>query len=247
MFFSLFVLFILIRFAGKHLDENAKPVELSDNILVNYYPVVFHSLIVFLLLLSCFSNNVLNHEKIHALVTDGIFQFTVTLIILIVSVINPFSPMSLEIKQKIDQQMLSGQNYWLNWFLAGKNWQLVKLLACIVIIGVMINQRYLSFPSLRQGLISDVFIILIVFYVFGCIVQLIKDPELFKKQTKFRLSMLYKSFKKSFFISLVLCLTIFILANAMNLTVKDVINYEGIVLFVYNVVMAYNEFKILNS
>jgi len=59
--------------------------------------------------------------------------------------------------------------------------------------------------------------------------------------------MLYRSFKTSFFISIGLILLVFITTTALNLKIKDLINYEGIVLLVYNTVMAYNEYKIIKA
>ncbi|WP_158526217.1 hypothetical protein [Pedobacter paludis] len=148
---------------------------------------------------------------------------------------------------KIEQAKLNGQNDWLNWFLIGKNWQLVKLFLCLIVIWIFIHEKYLVIPDLNQGVVSDVYIALTVIYIFGCVIKLIKDPELFKKQTIFRLSMLYRSFKTSFFISIGLILLVFITTTALNLKIKDLINYEGIVLLVYNTVMAYNEYKIIKA
>lgn len=244
---SLIIFVILIRFAGKHVAKDIKPVEVSGNYITNYYPLVFHLTIIALLIFSCFNPIFLTGTKIHVLVNDGFFQFYICILILIISYINPFLPISEEHIIKIEQAKLSGQNNWLNWFLIGKNWQLIKLFLCLIVVWIFIHEKYLVIPSLNQGIVSDVYIALTVIYIFGCIIKLIKDPQLFKKQTIFRLSMLYRSFKTSFFISIGLILFVFITTTTLNLKIKDLINYEGIALLVYNTVMAYNEYKIIKA
>lgn len=220
---------------------------MSKNPIVSYYPLVFHVVIIVLLLVSCLSIKVLNSENIHALVADGVFQFWITIIILIVSFINPFLPMSPGTKLKFEEFKAEKGSDFLDWFLYGKNWQYAKLLTCIAVTASFILNGTLVFPDLNQGVISGVFVVLIAFFIFGCIIQLIRNPVLFRRQTIFRLSTLYRSFKTSFFISLCVCLAVFLLSTILNLKVSQVINYEAIVLLIYNIVMAFNEYKIIKS
>lgn len=245
MFGSVIFIYIIISIANKHLGKEIQPVVASKNPLINYYPFVFHSLIVILLLISCFSVNILNGERIHALINDGLFQLSFTTLILMVSLINPFLPISANLKSKIDEGIVKENQKWLAWFLAGKNWQYFKLVICAIVVWIFLQQKYLVFPDLNQGPMSGLMVSLIILFIVGCIVDLFKNPNLFRRRTLFRLSMLYRSFKTSLFISIALCAATFISVEALDLKVKGLVNYEGIVLFVYNIVMAYNEFRII--
>lgn len=250
--FSLFILLVLIRIANKYLDKDADKLAAfakpgSGSTIQNYFPFVFHFLIVILILVSCFMPSVLNKDRIHILVSDGIFQFVSTLLIFVISIINPFIPISQTIKDKIQRDSADKNLEWLKWFTEGYNWQWTKALACILIVAYFIHSGYLVIPDLKQGVLSGIAIILIFFFLFGNIVQLIKNPTLFKNRTLFRLSMLYRSFKLSFFISIVLIIVILITSVILKLPTEKHVNIEGVILLVYNVVMAYNEFKIIND
>ncbi|WP_316803491.1 hypothetical protein [Pedobacter nototheniae] len=249
--FSLFIIIILIRLANKYLDKGAYKLAVTENPnidnkpLQSYFPFVFHVLITVLLIISCFTTGILNEGRIHVLVADGIFQFVSTLLILIVSMINPFAPISPGIKEKIEAKSKEKDVQWMNWFLRGRNWQLIKGFVCILIIAYFINSGYLFIPDFNNGAISGVIIVLIVFFIVSNLIQLVHNPVYFKKATLFRLSMLYRSIKLSFFIAGGIILLIFIFSQIQNLTIRNIVNLEGIALLVYNVIMAYNEYKVL--
>ncbi|MFD2287474.1 hypothetical protein ACFSOV_15290 [Pedobacter petrophilus] len=136
---------------------------------------------------------------------------------------------------------------WLNWLLRNKNWQLLKTLACIVIVGYCIYNGYLVIPDLNQGILSGITVVLILFFIIGNMVQLIKDPVLFKQKILFRLSILYRSFKLVFIISIFLLVAIYIMIATLKINQDQRVLTMGSILLVYNVVMAYNEFKILQA
>jgi len=104
-------------------------------------PLVFHLTIIALLIFSCFNPAFLTGRKIHVLMNDGFFQFYICILILIISYINPFLPISEKNMVKIEQAKLSKQNDWLNWFLLGKNWQLVKLFLCLIVIWILYTKN----------------------------------------------------------------------------------------------------------
>ncbi|MDQ1138832.1 hypothetical protein [Pedobacter agri] len=249
--FSLFILLVIIRLMNKYLDNDQ--FKLADNPntqngnIENYFPIVFHFVIIVLIVISFFNTNILTDDRIHALVSDGIFQFVSTLLIVIISIINPFVSFSPEARAKL--QILTDQEKFsaMRWLLRDKNWQLLKALACILIVAYFISEQILVIPSLKQGTISGITIILILFFVFSNIIQLIKDPVMFKKKTLFRLSMLYRSFKLSFFISIGLIAAVFLFSALAQIDTSKTLKIEAMVLMVYNVVMAYNEFKILRA
>ncbi|MCZ4243757.1 hypothetical protein [Pedobacter punctiformis] len=251
--FSLLILFVLIRLANKYLDKGADKLAVIENPnmgnkpIQSYFPLVFHLLITVLLLISCFTPGVLNEERIHILVTDGIFQFVSTFLILIISMINPFAPLSAGISEKLLEKSKEQDFKWMNWFLKGRNWQLVKGLACVLIVAYFINSGYLVIPDFNKGILSGVIVFLIVFFILSNLIQLINNPIYFKKATLFRLSMLYRSFKLSFFIAGGIILLIFIISLVLNLEIKNIVNLEGIALLVYNIIMAYNEYKVLDT
>lgn len=251
--FSLFILLIGIRMMNKYLDKDAEKLALTQNpntengIIENYFPIIFHSTIIILLLISCFTPGILNDERIQVLIADGVFQFVSTLLILIIGIINPFISFSIETRIKLQEKATETGFEWMNWFLKDKNWQLLKALVCILIVAYFIHSGYLVIPDLNQGLLSGITVMLTLFFVFGNIVQLIKNPALFKSKTLFRLSMLYRSFKLSFFISLGSIAVIFLLTVLLNMDFDKLVNVGGIILLVYNVVMAFNEYKILKA
>ena len=247
--FSLFILLVIIRLMNKYLDNDK--FTLADNPnnengkIENYFPVVFHASIIILIVISFFTPDILSDDKIHVLVADGVFQFVSTLLIVIISIINPFVSFSTEAELKIKAMTDRAEYSSMQWLLRGKNWQLIKAFVCILIVAYFIYDGILVIPSLNQGLVSGVTIILILFFVFGNIVQLINDPVVFKKKTLFRLSMLYRSFKVSFFISIGLIAVVFLFGAITKIDTPKIIKTEAIILIVYNVVMAFNEYKIL--
>ncbi|WP_316737212.1 hypothetical protein [Pedobacter aquatilis] len=251
--FSLFILLVGIRIMNKYLDGDAEKLALIQNpnsgngTIENYFPVIFHSTIIILILISCFTSEILNQERIHVLIADGVFQFVSTLLILIIGIINPFTPLSNESKQKLLNKSADRGFEWFKWMLEDKKWQLVKALICVLIVAYFIYSGYLVIPNLNQGLLSGIAVILILFFVFGNIVQILRDPALFKSKTLFRLSMLYRSFKLSFFISIGLIALVFVMSFLLKIDSEKLVNIEGIILLVYNTVMAINEFKILKS
>jgi len=251
--FSIFFIIIAIRIMNKYLDKDSGKLTAMDNPnngankIENFSPLVFHLVIIALILISCFTPGVLNAERINILIADGIFQFVSTMLIVIIGLINPFISFSPETRSKIEEKASETDFKWMKWLIENKNWQLLKAFFCIAIVAYFIYKGYLVIPNLNQGMLSGIAIFLILFFVFGNLVQLIKDPVLFKRKTLFRLSMLYRSFKLSFFISLGSILVIFLVATILKLDIDKLVNTQGIILLVYNVVMAYNEYRVLDA
>jgi len=251
--FSLFFIVLAIRLMNKHLNKDV--VQTNDienpnqgeNKIINYLPLIFHLTIISLILISCFKSGLMSEARISLLISDGIFQFVSTMLIYIITLINPFLSISPEMKERIRHKAQEQDFQWLNLLLKNKNWQLLKGLACIAIVWCCVDRGYLAIPDLSQGILSGITLMLIIFFIFGNIVQLIKDPVLFKQKTLFRLSMLYRSFKLSFLISIGLLLTIFILISILKIESTHKNLSMGMILLVYNVVMAYNEYKIVRS
>lgn len=252
LFFSAFIIISFIRVVNKHLDKEGSKLAISENpndqekTIDNYFPFFFHLSIAFLLVISCFFSPVLSGEKIHVLVSDVIFQFSSTLLIVIISMINPFVPFSPETRKSLEGLAEQKDLPWIAKLLKNRNWQLLKGIVCILIIIFFIYKKYLVFPNFNQSMLSTVAIVLIVIFIVNNIIQLIKNPIFFKRKTMFRLSMLYRSFKLSFFISIILIIAIFICSAILQLDAQKLVNPEGIALLVYNVVMAFNEYKIVN-
>ncbi|RNL52343.1 hypothetical protein [Pedobacter jejuensis] len=249
-FFPIFLLFVVVNLVKKFKieEDNNTPLHYvaEQNVILNYYPFLFHSLIVVLLLLSVLTSTVLTSNGIHILVSDGIFQFFLSILVFIISILNPFTPISEKTKTVLTYAMQKEPNPIMRWLITNKNWQLLELGLCIIVIWVFIQQKLLVLPPLNSGMLSNVFLVLIAFFIITSIVQLINAPKIFKRNTLFRLSLLLKTFRVSFFISVGLILFITLSSVIFKLNLDEKINYEGIVLLVFNVVMAYNEYKILN-
>ena len=249
-FISLYIVYLLIRTANKYLDKDSyKHIDnpyTEEKKIENYYPLVFHIIIALLVVFSIFSSGFIDNDRIHALVADGFFQFMSTALILLISLINPFVSFSPETRTKLETWEVKGKGF-VNFLLSGYNWRIIKALLCIFLVFYFIYNGYLVLPAFNQGLISDVALVLIFLFVFGNLVQLLRNPKVFKQTTLFRLSMLYKSIKQSLIISIILIIIVNLYYIITKVETQILLNFEGIALLVYNIIMARNEYKVLKA
>lgn len=251
--FQLFLLFFVIKTINQYVDKEGDNLNAlqedslqNNNVLQNYSAIVFHLSMTIVIIFSFLNPLILSEEKVSALIRDGFFQFFSTLLIAIIGIINPFTTFTETFKQRLEE---SAQTFpdakIIDWVLMGKNWQLLKIGLSLIIIFYFYQSGFLFLPKLDQGLISGVIVFFITMFIFSSVIQLIKNPVVFKKQVLFRVNYLFKSIKRSFFISILVIIVVFLASALLGVESYELIKFESIALLVYNVVMTFNEYKIL--
>ena len=245
----LFIIITIIRKMNSFLQKETEVLNsdstISQNPIKNYFPIVFHLTIAVLIIVTLFSINVLNDEKINFLISDISFQFYSTLLLTIIILINPFTTFSVTTHQKMLEFAQTANNPLIIWLLQGKNYQLVKAIACLIIIAYFIFSGYLKLPGLDNGFLSGATIFLIFFYLLNSLVQLFRDPKQFRNANILRLSVLANSLKISFFILIGAVVLIFIPSAILGFEFQDNVDPMLFALLAYNLIMANNELKVL--
>lgn len=247
--FFIFSIMLFVRKINSFLDKGAATTiiqeQSSNNIIVNYLPLVFHVIIVLFIAVSIFSAKVLTEDRVMAMVNDVYFQFYSTLLLVIISLVNPFTKLSENTTQKITEFANQTKNTSLNWVLQGKNFQLLKLLICALFIFYFIYNGYIKFPDFDSGTTSSLAAFLILFYLFNSLVQLFKSPKAFRNSNILRLTVLTQSLKFSFFTLIGVVVLVFIPSEIIGFKFQNNIDPMIFALLAYNIVMAQNEFKVL--
>ena len=247
--FFIFVIMAIITSANKFVEKNSQqsalPKTLNGNKLQNYLPFVFHIIICTLVLITLFSVEVLSEERIGILMGDISFQFFSTLLLVIIGLISPFTTIRPETHQKLTEFANQSKNPFATWLVTGSNLQMLKIGVSIVVVVYFIFSGYLKFPALNGTLTSSIAIFLIFFYLLNNLIQLFRNPSQFRKANMFRLTLLFSSLKKTFFVLIGTVVLIFIPSAIMGFKFVDNVNPVIIALFGYNVIMAYNEYKLL--
>lgn len=247
--FFIFFIITVIQKTNSFLDKETEVLtansQAAQDPLKNYLPIVFHTVIATLIIVTLFFINVLSDEKISLLVSDVSFQFFSTLLLTIVSLINPFTTFSQTTQQKMLDFANTTHNPFIIWLLQGKNYQLAKGFACIAAIAYFIYFDYLKLPDLNSGYLSGITIFLIFFYLLNSVVQLFRNPKQFRNANILRLSVLANSLKLSFFILIGVVVLVFIPSAIMDLKFQDNVDPMVFALLAYNLIMASNELKVL--
>jgi hypothetical protein len=247
--FFIFSIMLFVRKINSFLNKDAATPfiqnQSSNNIIINYLPLVFHGIIVLFIVGSIFSANLLTEDSVMALLNDVSFQFYATLLLVIISLVNPFTKLSQNTTQKITEFANQTKNTSLNWVLHCKNFQLLKLLVCTLFIFHFVYNGYIKFPSFNSGITSSIAAFLILFYLFNSLVQLFKNPEDFRNSNILRLTVLTQSLKFSFFTLIGVVILVFIPSEIIGFKFQNDIDPMIFALLAYNIVMAHNEFKVL--
>jgi uncharacterized membrane protein len=248
----MFFIFIIIFFVNKinnALEKDTSVNALSEvsnaKAIPNYLPFVFHVVIALLVLTTLFSSKLLSEERIELLINDISFQFYSTLLLVIIGLISPFTKLRAETSDKLQSLAAATNNPIPKWLVEGNHLQITKIIVCAVIVLYFFHGGYIKLPSLTEGEFSGIAIFLIFFFLLNNIVQLFRNPKEFRKSNMLRLTVLFKSIKNSFFILIGGVVLIFIPSAIMGLKFVDEVNPLIIALFGYNIIMAYNEYKVL--
>ncbi|MNK03466.1 hypothetical protein D3C87_213130 [compost metagenome] len=248
--FFIFIVMAIIRNVNKIVEKNNPVASVPEpnpnhNKLSNYLPFVFHSVIVILILITLFSVKVISDERVDILIGDISFQFYSTLLLVIIGLISPFTTIRPQTRQKMLEFGNQTNNKFIIWLTVDKNLQLTKIGASIIIIIYFIYFEHLKFPALNDSLMSSVAVFLIFFYLLNNIIQLFRHPSQFRRANMFRLTLLFNSIKKSFFVLIGVMVLLFIPSAILGFKFVDNVNPLVFALLGYNVIMAYNEYKIL--
>ena len=245
----IFISMAIIRNVSQRLDRDGEVAQEVKNdrrnTIDNYLPFVFHVSISAIIMVSLFLTNVLSEEKIDILLSDVSFQFYSTYLLMIISVISPFTSLSLKTNEKLLEIATASTNGVVNWVMRGNNDRLVKGIICLALVAYFIFFGYLTVPNLTGGYLSGMTIFLIFYYLLNNIIQLIKNPVRFRNATMLRLTLLFDSIKTSVFFLIGGVVFIFIPTEIAGWGVGDKINPLVFLLFGYNILMARNEYKFL--
>lgn len=245
----IFISMAIIRNISQRLDRDGEVAQEanrdSQNTINNYFPLVFHVIISAIIIASLFLSNVLTEEKIDILLSDVSFQFYSTYLLVIISLISPFTSLSLKTHEKLAELTATIDNRALQWVLRGNNDRIAKGLICLALVAYFIYFDYLKIPNLTGGYFSGLTIFLIFYYLLNNIIQLIKNPVRFRNANMSRLTLLFNSIKTSVFFLIGGVVFIFIPTEIAGWGVGDKINPLVFLLFGYNILMARNEYKFL--
>lgn len=137
------------------------------------------------------------------------------------------------------------KNLFADWLSKGQNFQFKKIVISFAITWYFIFLGYLTLPTLNGSLTSSIAIFLIFPYLLNNIIQLIRNPAQFRKANMLRLTILLSSVKKTFFVLIGTVVLIFIPSAILGFKFVDEVNLLLFALVGYNLLMAYNEYKIL--
>jgi len=246
-FIFIFFIIAIVRKANNIIDSQDQVIDSSatrEDRLTSYFLFIFHVVMALIILLTLFSVKILTEERISILVADISFQFTSTLLMVVIGLISPFTALSDDARVKL-LSFNDKENAFSQWLVKGKNFQLVKILTCVVVVSYFILAKHLQFPSLDDSLLSGVTVFLIFFYLLNNLIRLFRNPNQFKWDNMVRLSMLFGSIKTSFFLVIGTMVLVFIPSAIMELDFINHVNPFVIALLAYNIIMAYNEYKVL--
>ncbi len=247
--FFIFFIIAIIRSANNFVEENSQtsalPANLNGGTLANYLPLVFHVVICILILITLFAVEVISEERVSILIGDISFQFFSTLLLVIIGLISPFTTLRPETAQKLTELNSKHKNPFADWLLQGKNFRWMKITLSIALTCYFIFSGSLKFPALNGSLTSSIAVFLIFFYLLNSIIQLFRNPAQFRRNNILRLNILFKSIKSSFFILIGTIVLLFIPSAIIGFKFVDEVNPLIFALLGYNVIMAYNEYKLL--
>lgn len=251
---------LFMREEGKAFGEmgaNIKKLESNDGSTASfnpfkYYGVFFHLAIAVLIVLSVYTYSkdvLLSEERMSGLIRDVIFQFYSTLLFIILGIFNPFAGSSTKL---IALGGLINEKEFPKFKALVSNpatWRGLKALICIGVITMFYLNGYLRLPAWgASGIYMNAAIFLIGLFIVGNAVYIIRNPDLFFKKNILRVTMLFRSAFMSLFLSAILVImTMFGSAIAGIDLDKLHVSSEGILFLGFNLVMAFNEYKIARS
>lgn len=231
-------------------DNSATTVQTNN--ITSYYGVLFHFIVIILICLSIFtySNDpILDKEHIERLIGDAVFQFSSTILLMLLGVFNPFVTPSNRLLRSAE---LVDQMKYPKWHAAlaeKRTWTLIKSLICIGILIYFIDGGFFNLPSWNTNTpFLNGYILMIGLFIFVNLMQLIRNPDSFFKRNLFRITMLFRSAYLSLFVAAIMVFsTLFISAILGIDSDKLKVSSEAIILLGFNIVMCYNEYRLVRT
>jgi hypothetical protein len=218
----------------------------------NYVGVIFHLVVIILISLSIFTysdDTVLDQAKMDRLIADAIFQFTSTILLILLGVFNPFvppSPRLLGIADHVDSLkypklylMLSGKKFWIA----------LKTIICLLIIVYFVSKGYFGLLVWNNATpYMNVYIFMIGFFILANLVQMVRNPEYFFQKNLFRITMLLRSAFVSIFLSAILVFSTLFISSILGADINKLkVSSEAILFLGFNIIMCYNEFRLARA
>ncbi|RZK52129.1 MAG: hypothetical protein EOO87_15940 [Pedobacter sp.] len=235
-------------------DKNKKvdTQKINDTNIASYVGVVFHLVVIILISLSIFtySNDViLDQNRMERLIGDAFFQFYSTIMLMLLGLFNPFvspSERLMGFAERIDKFQYPK---WHKLLSDKRNWVTAKAIICVLIIAYFVNDGLFNFPSWDGGnLLMNGYLILIGFYVFMNLMQLIRTPDLFFKRNLFRLTLLFKSAYLSIFVGAILVFSTLFFSSILGFDPDNLkVSSEAILFLGFNILMCYNEYRLARA
>ncbi len=240
------------KFSTGNKPQHTESQQLNRSGLSNYAGVIFHLVVVVLISLSIFTysnETVLNQEKMDRLISDAIFQFMSTIMLILLGMFNPFvlpSEKLLGIADRIDSlkhpqlyRLLSGK----------KTWMVFKALICLGIIAYFASKGYfnlLAWDSTTPYM--NIYVLVIGFFIIVNLAQMIRSPEYFFKKNLFRITMLLRSAFISIFLSAILVFSTLFISSILGVDINRLkVSSEAIIFLGFNIIMCYNEYRLARA
>lgn len=240
------------KFSLGNKSQTTEGLQINKPGLSNYAGVVFHLVVIILISLSIFTysnDTLLNQEKMDRLISDAIFQFMSTIMLILLGMFNPFVPPSaklLAIADRIDSLkhpkiylLLSGKKFWMAF----------KTLICLGIIIYFASKGYFDLLVWDNATpYMNVYVVLIGFFIIVNLVQMIRNPEYFFQANLFRITMLLHSAFISIFLSAILVFSTLFISSILGVDINRLkVSSETIIFLGFNIIMCYNEFRLARA
>jgi len=232
--------------------QRSEDLRLNNTAFSSYVGVVFHFVIIVLICLSIFTyadDTVLDQAKMDRLISDAVFQFSSTIMLMLLGVFNPFVPPSLRLLSFADR--VDSLKYPKLYLMLGnkKFWTVLKSLICLGIIGYFISEGYFGLLVWdHTAPYMNAYIFIIGLFIFINLVEMIRRPEVFFQKNLFRITMLLRSAFVSIFVSAILVFSTLVISTAIGVDINKLkVSSEAILFLGFNIVMCYNEFRLARA
>jgi|GEM_PF-562392 len=234
---------------NKGAEKNTDTPPLVATAITSYYGVVFHMVVIVLICLSIFtySNDVILDEgRMDQLMRDAVFQFSSTVLLMLLGVFNPFispSEKLLGLSDRIDRQKYPK---WHAILADRRSWIIIKTLICIGIITYFVRKGFFNLPTWNENTpYMNGYILMIVLFIFINLIQLIRNPDIFFKRNIFRITMLFRSAYLSIFVGAILVFSTMFISAILSIDTDELnISSEAILFLGFNIIMCFNEYKL---
>jgi len=240
------------KFSPGNKQQNTEGQQLNKPGLSSYVGVIFHLVVIVLISLSIFTyadDTILDKAKMDRLIMDAIFQFSSTIMLILLGMFNPFlqpSAKLLGIADRIDSLkypklylMLSGKKFWIAF----------KTLICLGIVAYFISKGYFNLLSWDNATpYMNIYVLVIGFFIMVNLVQMIRSPDYFFKANLFRITMLLRSAFISIFLSAILVFSTLFISSILGVDINRLkVSSEAIIFLGFNIIMCYNEFRLARA